>query len=191
MNNSKFPIYNNLQIIFSNNISLFSYIFLLIFILLSILSFTDDYAEPIVNIGNQCDCVSHDFFIETVLRDTYKGPWSGWKKSSCYSGIEFKIRTKLINQTDCKLQILFRNLYSDRVVVSYKITSYEIKEVEKCNKTIDLPPSEIISGGEWVITNCYLNNYYQYRVWICAKQSMFYSEDGDENKFPCDKRIKE
>jgi len=114
-------------------------------------------------------------------------PWSGWKRANCYNGLMYKTRIKNINNHDCKIQIAFYNVYSNKITVYFRVTEYYIRKDATCSKYVELKSKKTTNGGDWYLKNCYHDGICRFKVWICEKPSTYTTKKGTF-PLPCDKK---
>jgi len=114
-------------------------------------------------------------------------PWSGWKKTNCYEGVMYKTRILKINNTDCKIQIAFYNVYSNNLTIYFRVTEYYVKKEATCSKYVELESKKITNGGDWYLKNCYHDGICRFKVWICDEPSTYTTKKGTF-PLPCDRK---
>lgn len=119
--------------------------------------------------------------------------WSGWKKTNCYEGLKYRTRIISKNNHDCKIQIAFKNHYSDKINVFFCVSEYWVAEEQVCEQSVEIEPSKSINGGEWDLINCCHDDICRFKVWICEENSTFTTKIKRQDStmtLPCDRKIR-
>lgn len=116
-----------------------------------------------------------------IDENMYQGGWDSWKQTSCYKGLDFRVKNKGKNYdgTKTKWGVQFRNRYNDKIYFSYEVYDSQPSTPRAANRT-DLRSNDISSGNR----DFYMSNANSIYVYV---DSVRFNKDGSQGYYGCDK----
>lgn len=113
--------------------------------------------------------------------DVNQSEWSTWRETSCYKGLDFRVknRGKNYNGTKFNWGVQFRNRYQDRIYFSYEVYDDIPSNPRTTNRT-DIRSGEMTDGYR----DFYMQNGNSIYVFV---DKVRFERDGLQDYYDCDK----